>query len=258
MTFNISEFTSKINGYGLARDNLFFVLITPPQTGADMPANDLSFFCRSVDLPSITISSADIQNQGYGVFERRPTGMAKDDLNTVFMVDSTFRVKEFFHRWTQNVVNFDNSQGFNVEYRGMLPSETNYKDNYTGTVTVFVYSYNSDQITYRYQFGNAYPLSLGNITTAWDNNDSIMVMPVQFTYDRYRVDGFGQSVRATRETQSRGFGGGGPEGFITSLGNFGQALDAIGIDTPIQDIVNQYSAIGSGVNATLEGIRGIF
>lgn len=258
MTFNVSQFSSKLNGYGVARDNLFFVLITPPQTGSDMPVNDLSFFCRSVDLPSITISSVNVQNQGYGVFEKRPAGMEKDDLNTVFMVDSTFRVKEFFHRWTQNIVNFDNSRGYNVEYKGMLPFESNYKDNYTGTVTVYVYSFNSNQVTYRYRFRNAYPLSLGNITTAWDSNDSIMVMPVQFTYDIYEVDGFGQSVIATRERQSRGFGGGGPEDFITSVGTFGQALDAIGIDTPIQDIVNQYSAISNSISSTLSSVRNIF
>ena len=258
MTFNISEFSGKLSKYGLAKDNLFFVTVTPPASvSTDFPAGDLSFFCQSVDLPALSISTADIQSQGYGVSEKRPTGLPLDNLNTVFMVDSTFRVKEFYHRWTQSVVNFDNSNGYNVEYQGMLPYEINYKDSYTGTITVYVYSFNSDDIIYRYKFENAYPVGIGNTTVAWENNNSVMVMPVQFAYDIYKVDGFGQSVRASRTRQSRGFGGGGPGGFITSLGNFGQALDAIGIDTPIQDIVNQYSLFGSQVNSTIQGIRGL-
>lgn len=259
MTFNISEFSAKLSKYGLAKDNLFFVQITPPQSlSTDMPEGDLSFFCRSIDLPAISISTSDVQTQGYGVSEKRPTGLPLDNLNAVFMVDSTFLIKQFYHRWVQSVVNFDNSQGYNVEYKGMFPYETAYKDTYVGKVVVYVYSYNERDIVYRYQFDNAYPVGIGNVTTAWENNDSVMVMPVQFAYDIYKVDGFGQSIKASRVRQSRGFGGGGPDGFITSLGNFGQALDAIGIDTPIQDIVNQYSLYGSQINSTLEGIRGIF
>lgn len=257
MTFNVSEFSSKINKYGLARDNLFFVTITPPPLGADMPAGDLSFFCRSVDLPALTINTTDIQTQGFGISEKRPTGLPLDNLNTAFMVDSTFRVKQFFHRWAQAVVNYDNSRGYNVEHRGMLPYEVNYKDEYTGRIEILVYSFNSDSITYKYTFDNAFPVSLGNITTAWANNDDVMVMPVQFAYDVYKVDGVGESYKATRTRQARGFGGGGPGGFITRLANFGQALDAIGVNTPIQDVVNQYSLFGSAVNSIQQGIRGI-
>jgi hypothetical protein len=256
MPFNISNFSSKINKYGLARDNLFFVTITAPNLGSDMPQGDLSFFCRSVDLPSLSISTVDIMNQGYGLTEKRPSGLPFDNLNTVFMIDTDFRVKEFFHRWVQAIVNFDNSKGFNREYRGMLPFEVSYKDQYKGTVQVAVYSYQSESVKYVYKFDNAFPVGLGNITTAWENNDSIMAMPIQFAYDIYKVDGFGSSIKASRVNSSRGFGGGGTSGFFTSLGNFGQALDAIGIDTPIQDIVNQYSLFGSQVNSTLEGIRG--
>ena len=173
------------------------------------------------------------------------------------MVDANFKVKQFFHRWLQGIVNYDNTRGFNTEYRGMLPFEVSYKDNYVGSIEIIVYSFGSQEVKYVYKFDNAFPVGVGNITTAWDNNDAIMTMPVQFAYDIYNVDGFGESTKASRVTQSRGFGGGGVGGFITSLGNFGQALDAIGIDTPIQDIVNQYSLVGSQINSTLEGIRGI-
>lgn len=258
MSFNISEFSAQLNKYGVAKDNLFFVTITPPDLGVDMPAQDLRFFCNSVSLPALTVTTSDIKTQGYGVAEKRPTGLPLDNLNTVFMVDSTYKVKEFFHRWVQTIVNFDNSKGYNYEYNRMLPYEIAYKDRYVGKIEIIVYSYNDNSIKYTYKFGNAYPVALGEVTTSWNNNDSIMTMPVQFAYDTYEVDGLGQSMKSSRLNSSRGFGGGGVGGFVTALGNFGQALDAIGIDTPIQDVVNQYSSVASSINSTLEGVRGIF
>ena len=105
---------------------------------------------------------------------------------------------------------------------------------------------------------NAFPVSTGDITTAWSNNDSFMVMPIQFAYDTYQVQGFGQSTKSSRIDSSRGFGGGGVDGFITRLGNFGQALDAFGIDTPIQDIVNQYTSVASRINGALQAPQALF
>lgn len=239
MTFNIAEFSSQINRYGLAKDNLFFVTITAPQFGADIPQNDLSFFCRSVDLPSLTISTTQIQNQGYGVYENRPTGIPLENLNTVFMVDSSFKVKQFFHRWMQGIVNYDNTRGYNREYNSMLPYETAYKEKYTGTVEVFVYSQNTNSVEYLYRFRNAYPVSIGNITTAWENNNGLMLLPVQFVYDIYEVDSFGNSAFSNRETviSSR------PFGVFTSFGNAASSLinsiqDTIDLISDIPDLFN--------------------
>lgn len=259
MAFNISEFSSKVNQHGLARDNLFFVTISPPRvlSGVEMPAGDLSFFCRSVALPALNVTTVDVQNQGYGLAQKMPGALPFDNLNTVFMVDSNFKVKQFFQRWMQHVVNYDNSRGYNYEFNGALPFEIEYKENFVGRIEIAVYSYHSNEVKFRYRFDNAFPVSVGDITIAWDQNDSIMVMPVQFAYDIYVTDSIGQSTKASRINPSRGFGGGGVDGFVTSLGNFGQVLDSIGIDTPIQDIVNQYSLVGSQINSVIEGVRGL-
>lgn len=258
MAFSLSEFNGKMAKYGLAKDNLFLVTITPPDLGVGLPAQDLSFFCNSVNLPGLNLSTVEVQRQGYGVNEKRPTGMPLDNLSTTFMVDSTFLVKEFFHRWIQSTINFDNSSGYNYEYNQMLPYEVAYHEKYAGTIEVAVYSFNSQEITYVYRFGNAFPISVGDITTAWANNNSFMVIPIQFAFDIYQVQGFGQSVKSSRINSSRGFGGGGVDGFITRLGNFGQALTAFGVNTPIQDIVNQYTSVASRVNSIIQAPQAIF
>lgn len=241
MTFNIAEFSSKLNKYGgVARDNLSFVRISPPailQRG--MTPEDLSFFCRAVSIPSLNISTSDISSRGYGLKEKRPVDMPYETLNTVFMVDSTFEVKKFFHGWMQNITNYDNSKGYSYEYNGMLPFQFEYKDDYVGVLDVIVYSISDNQFTYKYKFGNAFPINVGELSLSWENNNSLMLMPVQFAFDIYEIDDFGNSSKHV----------GDPSQFLQSVPNFGQALDAIGSQQPIQDIVNQYTSVSSQINS---------
>jgi hypothetical protein len=55
MTFNIAEFNAQINRRGLAKNNLFVVRITLPASAnflnEEIPTRDLTFLCRSVDVP---------------------------------------------------------------------------------------------------------------------------------------------------------------------------------------------------------------
>lgn len=246
MPFNISEFNGKLSRYGLARDNLFFVTITPPSGGLlGMPTSDLSFFCRAVQLPGLNITTTDINTQGFGIQEKRPVALPLENLNAIFMIDSNFGVKRFFQSWIQTVVNYDNSEGYTKSVKGMTPYQINYKENYTGVMEVFVYSFNSESIKFKYKFKNIFPVNIGNIDVAWENNDSIMTMAVSFAYDVYQTDGLEQSGILIP----------GDTGYITSLGNFGRALTSIGVNTPIQDIINQYTSVANIVNYTRYDIR---
>jgi len=193
MAFNISDFQSKVAQYGLSRDNLFIVRITPPSSlGNVMPMQDLIFFCKSVDLPAFNIDTVDFQRQGWGKVEKMPNGLPYDQLQAIFMVDSGFRVKSFFHRWLQSVVNYDSSNA-NRAYNGMQPHQIAYKDKYVGTIEVIVYSYGTESVSYVYKFIDAFPTAIGNITTSWENNDTIMTIPITFSYDSFIADGMGAS-----------------------------------------------------------------
>lgn len=240
MPFNISEFNSKLSRYGLARDNLFFVTITPPGGLLGMPSSDLSFFCKTVQLPGLNVNTMDVLTQGFGIQEKRPIALPLENLNTIFMVDSNFGVKRFFQSWIQSVINYDNSEGYTKSVKGMTPYQVNYKQNYVGVMEVLVYSFNSEAIKYRYRFKNVFPVTIGNVDVAWENNDSIMSLPVSFSYDVYQHDGFDQSgALITGDTE-----------YITSFGNFGRAINKIIAGTPIQDIINGYTSIVDRVNYT--------
>lgn len=249
MAFNINEFKSKVNKYGVAKDNLFLVEINGPALGAEFPQSDLRFFCRSVEVPGLTAQTAEYQNQGHGHQEKRVTNMSFDDLQMIFMVDSAFRVQQYFHRWMQAVVNYDN-RDYGREYNGMLPFEVAYKDKVKGKVTVSAYGFNDRALAYSFQFEEAYPISLGTTSLSWENNDSILTLPVAFTFSRFiPTKGVGVSSSLTPRAQSKTLGGGSsPLKLPSELDLLGGVFDAFGVNNPIQPIVDQFTTLSSSVN----------
>ena len=192
MAFNVSEFKSKINDTGLAKTNLFFVTITLPSSlrfiEQTIVTQELKFLCKTVDLPELNIQVADIKNKGYGPVQYSPVDIQYPSLTTMFMVDGDYAVVKFFHRWMQEIVNYDVSGGYASANRGINPYEFAYKEEYAGTVDVLMYSPN-DKKTYNYKFSNAFPVTIGNITSSWENVDEILSLPVTFAYDELQVDG---------------------------------------------------------------------
>lgn len=192
MAFNVSEFRSQINGSGLAKTNLFFVTITLPDglrfIEQRIGTNQLRFLCKTVDLPELNIQVAEIKNKGYGPVQYSPTDLQYPALSTVFMVDGDYGVLKFFHRWMQEIVNYDISGGYLSANGNLSPYEFGYKEDYIGTVDVFMYSASREKF-YNYKFGKAFPVTIGNITASWENNDELLNLPITFMYDELTVDG---------------------------------------------------------------------
>lgn len=158
-----------------------------------------------------------------------------DSFNSVFMVDSNFKVKEFFHRWVQSIVNYDNSDS-NGQYNSMLPYEIAYEDDYAGVIDVDVFSITEKDMKYSYKFSRAYPSAIGDITTAWENNDAIMTLPVQFSFDQFRNTGMAQHTKSIRDEIP---------------GN--ALLSKVTENLPIQDVVNRLTTV-SGFNNGLSSV----
>lgn len=248
MAFNINEFSAQINSRGLAVNNLFVVRITPPQRltalGSDYNlGGDMVFFCRSVDIPNFDVNTIAYREQGFGIAQQRPIGMDFAPVPTVFMVDSNFAIKKFFHRWMQMVYNYDTSGGVLSVDPGSSSAERSqgiyqlgYKEDYVGTMEVVLYSQQIDSPAYKYEykFGNVYPTSLGNVQAAWENSAEIMTLPVTFTYDQFETTG---SIAGTVTTDFNR--GNGLLNYLSALNTFGQAVDQLSRPRNIQDLVNQ-------------------
>jgi hypothetical protein len=252
MTFNIKEFVGVVNKVGLAKNNLFSTLITPPTSINLQIKRDLPFICRSASIPGMEISTIDIKPQGWGRTEKRASDFMKANLALTFMVDSNFAVKQFFHRWIQTVVNYNALGGpLSQDSSKKLPYEFDYKDNYSGVVQVEVYSENKDTKgnvkVYKYQFDKAFPVSIGSVETAWENQAEIMLLTVAFAYDHISVSGMNATMTSTRSTNPV-FGstatGGQDSGAFSGAISLGLEQTLLNTNLPIdiQDSINLISA----------------
>lgn len=253
MAFNISQFNAAVNKHGLAKNNLFVMKINLPnslnvlQESSGIETRDLTLLCRSADVPGLEVATQDFKPRGYGPSEKRPTAFELPLLPTVFMVDSNFAVMKFFHRWMQSIVNYDVTSGYSSEVNGgQRPYEFGYRDDYSCTIELTIYSGNQTDKTYTIQFFNAYPTSVGNVAVAWENAAEVMTLPVQFAYDSVKYEG------AIDGEVTGDFGS--PNGilsFLSSVNTFGQALNTLSRPRNIQDLVNTVT----DVNTILGSLR---
>lgn len=195
MAFSISDFHASINRHGLAKNHSFRMRITPPpvifgqvQNRFPVVNDSIHFYCRSVTLPELDITTADVQHQGFGAITRRPQTLNFPVLATVFNVDAGMDIVKYFQLWSQYIINFDRSEGNFGNVDGMLPFEMGYKKDYATVMNCDVYDSSGFEVM-SYEFSGAYPVNVGNVETAWANNDEVMNLPVGFTYDTLRVTG---------------------------------------------------------------------
>lgn len=243
MAFNVSEFSAQINRHGLAQNNLFILRITLPTAlqflEQEIGTNVLTFLCRSVDLPPISVETLEYRPRGFGPGESRPISMNYDPLQTIFMVDSNYGVLKFFHRWMQEIVNYDVEAGYTSSSpSSLLPYEFGYKEDYECTIEVIMYSGPSEDRFYTYKFGKAFPKTIGNIQLAWENSAEITTLPITFSYSELKVDG---TVRGSVANQVNR--GNSIFGYLSSLNTFGQAVSGLSFPRSIQDAVNQYTDV---------------
>ena len=251
MTFNISEFSSKINRHGVAKSNLFFTRFGLPQSLINeltqIPiSRDLQFYCRSAVLPELDITTFDYQQQTFGSPIRRPQGLNFPVLPVVFMVDSNFGVMQLFHRWAQSIVNYDRSGGNYGAVNNALPFEMGYKDEYSTTMSIIVFSQNTNEIQYIYDFGGVYPTNVGSITTAWENGGEIMTLPVTFTYDTLKISG---SVQGQVQADKPGSNTARFLRYFSSINQTVKTLRSIQKPTDVQDAINQVNNVNTIVNS---------
>ena len=248
MSFSITEFLAQVNKFGLAKSNLFMVRISLPRSlqflEEKITARELVFLCKTVDLPSFEFQHMPIKNLSVGPMEFRPTSMDYQPISAIFMVDSNFGVMSFFHRWAQAIYNYNADAGnVAVDSQNKLPYELDYKENYAATIDILVYSGNDANKVYSYKLSNAFPLSIQNVTTSWENQSEIMTLPVSFTFDKISVTGseFGK-VSDNSNT------GNGILNYISAINSYGQAINQLNRPQSLQDIVNLYTDVSTIFN----------
>ena len=159
----IQKFVSKIKGGGLARNNRFAVMFTPPVKTAD--TEKVLLFCDTVQLPGANFST--VQNRIFGEFREVPYEKLYDQISLSFYVDTEMKVKGLFDDWQNQVSN------------PMTRTYGYYKD-YVTDMTIEVQDIN-DKTRYAVVLYECYPKTISSIQMDMNSKD-VMKVTVGFQY----------------------------------------------------------------------------
>lgn len=188
MAFNAAKFRSFLQ-YGGARPNVYSVSLTfPPGTTTGNDTDEaFTFLCKSASLPAMSIQSAQASYFG------RKINFAGDrefaPWTTTLYTDEDFKVRNALEAW-QNRMNLLDHDTESVD--GMCDQKTFYVD---VTVTqlgkdggLCGHGSGENGAIKSYTLKNAFPSEIGEISLAYDNNNTIAEYTVTWVYDYFTTD----------------------------------------------------------------------
>lgn len=240
MPFNISNFKSTFDRYGgPAKSSLFELRIAhrPRKNTSRIGAREFSFFCKNATVPGLSVQTAEDVKVGQ-LKKAFPTTLNKEPLQTIFMVDSDHEIHTFFVQWLQTVINFGTTGGMYSDIDDQLPFEVGYKSDYSMDITIRHYT--TDSLEFKYhetKFINAYPITMGDLELAWEDNDTFLTLPVTFEYDRFQLS---NEIGGTNRSR---------------LGRGSGLLETLGAVAGFADVVRQTVNQGSSITSVQDAVN---
>ena len=165
----LSEFSSHLRSRNIARQNLFYVTITPPEGLAGKVNSELtSLWCHAAQTPHMFLATNDnfVEN---GVRRKYAYDIDYQNLVLNFYVDQDFEVKQFFDAWKQLIVPYNR--------------KFNYPESYTApTLTLYLLN-QADEVTYKYEYKNVYPKTINNLELTFTGATSVLDLNVEFVFE---------------------------------------------------------------------------
>lgn len=255
--FDTAQFKSQVLGdAGIMRSNLFLVSIQFPQAFAQTQTNlmkltprTLMMFTEQASLPGMSIGSDDqIKRYGTGPAEKMPHSIFFADITFNFLADGNGEILKMFHNWMRYIVNFDSRKNGPTGLNNADPYEVGYKDDYAAQIEITVFSEAADKII-TYTLNDVFPIFLGEIALSWADTDSIMRVPVTFSYRDWQSDAM--SVTALRPGVGNNLT---LLQKILKVGTAVQAISAMRRPRSVADVVN----VVNNANILSRGVSGIF
>ena len=160
-TFSIDDFTSRFKQGG-ALASLFKAKLLSTKGSADASSiADFEFLCKATTLPGDTIDVATVTYMGRGI--NIPSNRAAVQWTTTIYNDEGMEIRNHVENWMEQL----NSHRTNV--RAEKKSKIN---SYTGTLKVATFAKEGgDSEKKVYEFLNAWPSAIGEITVDWETNE---------------------------------------------------------------------------------------
>lgn len=187
--FNVSTFKSYLGAGGHLRNNKFVARFFIPVGLQGSPIERatgrfLEYRGENIVLPGLSLDVHFNNRYGYGMFEKKPERARVQDTRATFIMDQGGRVWEFFQEWIKLIANPDLRNGILTNFRGREPFILEYKDNYVAQIEIIVFDETGkEQI--KVSLRDAFPISIGDLSLDWNDNNTIMHLPVFFAFTDY-------------------------------------------------------------------------
>jgi len=183
---NINQFSSSLNRFGLSRNNRFEVQITPPAgifgRFSQSAINDRDLivgYAEASSLPGISLHTSDVRRQGYGPLEKKPQIPVFQDWTCTFLGDRGGILLNFFHQWMRLIINSTSRNEKTVNGAGSY--EVEYKKDFETRINIDLLN-EQNESTIRILLEGAYPTYVPDIPLDRGNDNTIMKIPVTFTF----------------------------------------------------------------------------
>lgn len=165
----LSQFSAELRSRNIARQNLFYLTITPPP-GITGQVNDklVSMWCYSAQTPHMFLATNDnfVEN---GVRRKYAYDVDFQNLVLNFYVDQDFEVKRFFDAWKQLIVPYNR--------------QFNYYDSYTASTMTLHLLNQADEVTYKYEYKNVYPKTINSMELTFSGATNVLDLNVEFVFE---------------------------------------------------------------------------
>lgn len=224
--FDIDDFRAVMARKGVARNNLYKLIITPPRgllgaAGAlNLPTNagdveDITLYCDSVTLPGLSLATVDARPYGYGPSELKAYMPIFQPISATFIVDAKGYTLSFFRNWMRGIVNYttEGKAVFRSSVNGMKAFEAAYKSEYETNMELYVVSGQSSSsstnelnldIVSKTVINRAFPTDIGAVQLSYGFNDQYLTLPVSFSYFDWYSDNLDQSGNQNATRQQAG------------------------------------------------------
>ena len=183
----LNQFISEIKKSGVARTNLFEVVISAPRilTGKTDVAQKISLYAQSTSLPGLFLQTSEVKRYGVGPTEKIPYSMATNNISLQLIGDGKGEIYKFFYNWLQGIVYGDGDVPTGATKNGMDPYEVEYKDQYATTMDIITYDENANKIL-QYTLTDIFPVNIADVALNWSDSSSMQIS-VQFEFLQSRL-----------------------------------------------------------------------
>ena len=177
---------------GGVRPNLFQVNHSFP-TGVATPAitemqgGEVAYMCKVAALPATNIGTVELPFRGRVI--KVPGDRTYETWTATFYMDDAFELRSAYEKWIELTNGVDtNTATADVSTAGMLENITVEQLNkFGGTATDL-------EVIRKYELFQGFPVSVSQVSVAYDNNDSYEEFDVEFAYQYHTSTGGNNEV----------------------------------------------------------------